>query len=162
MSTDPPIPRVLRLHQTVDKLPLGIGKRVFTEVFKRVAPYFQTIPATVASVEPGRVLVDMRDTRAVHNHLGTIHAIALCNLAELAMGVTAEVTIPVTHRWIPKTMQVEYLAKAKGTVAAEAILDLPSPLGDKQDLPVKIVVHDRAGKAVFSAVIGIYVTKKPT
>jgi hypothetical protein len=48
----------------------------------------------------------------VHNHLHTVHAIASCNAAEMAMGMLMEATVPTTHRWIPKAMTVQYLQKA--------------------------------------------------
>ena len=48
----------------------------------------------------------------MHNHIGTVHAIALCNGLEAAMGALAEATIPSDKRWIPKGMEVAYTAKA--------------------------------------------------
>src|SRR3546814_8551637 len=44
----------------------------------------------------------------------SVHAIALCNAAELAGGMMTEVSIPSGARWIPKGMTVEYLAKEIG------------------------------------------------
>lgn len=158
MSSTESTPRVLRMYRMAERLPLG--RRLFTNVFQRVAPYFQTIPVLVETIEPGRAVVTMRDRRAVRNHLGTVHAIALCNLAELAMGVTAEATIPVTHRWIPRGMEVEYLAKARGTMTATSTLSLPANLDDKVELPVTIAVSDKTGAEVFRAVIRIWVTRK--
>ena len=52
----------------------------------------------------------------MHNHLGTVHAIALCNLAELSAGVMTDAAIPPDMRWIPKGMSVDYLKKAVGTL----------------------------------------------
>src|SRR5262249_43985900 len=104
VMTDPqPLPRLLKIYRVAEKVPLG--RRLFSQFFRRLAPYFRTTPAEVESADPGLVRVTMRDTRAIRNHLGTVHAIAMCNLAELAMGVAAEVTVPVTHRWIPKGMR---------------------------------------------------------
>jgi hypothetical protein len=34
-------------------------------------------------------------------------------MAELAGGTMTEVTVPTSHRWIPKGMTVEYLKKRK-------------------------------------------------
>lgn len=150
--------RMLKAYQTIERLPLG--RQLFSQAFRWAAPYFRTIPANIESAEPGRVVVTMRDRFRVHNHLGTVHAIALCNLAELAMGLTAEVTIPPTHRWIPKGMTVEYTAKARGTMRAETRLELPASLDAKQELPVDITVTDPKGQVVFTAVIRIWVTSK--
>ena len=62
----------------------------------------------------------------MHNHIGTVHAIALCNLAELSAGVMTDATIPASMRWIPKGMTVEYLKKATGTMRGVATPDIPA------------------------------------
>ena len=62
----------------------------------------------------------MQKHRAVLNHLGTVHAIAMCNMAELAGGTMTDATVPKTHRWIPKGMQVEYVKKATTDLVAIA------------------------------------------
>ena len=62
----------------------------------------------------------MTKRRAVTNHIGTVHAIAMCNLAELAAGTMTEISIPPSMRWLPKGMAVEYLKKAESDVEALA------------------------------------------
>lgn len=151
---------VLPLFQRLQAVPGG--KRVFTGIFQRLAPYFRTIPVLVESVEPGCVTASMRHTRGVRNHLGTVHAIALCNLAELVMGVAAEATLPKSHRWIPKGMTVQYLAKARGTMHATASMPLPATLPDGDTLHVDIAVKDDSGQMVFHADIAIWVTRRST
>ncbi len=152
-------PRMLKAFQKAEKLPLGT--KVLSQGFRFAAPYFRTIPATIDDVTTGRVTGHMKHTPWVRNHLGGVHAIALCNLAEMLMGATAESTIPVTHRWIPKRMSVEYLARAGGTMHAVSVLELPAVLEDGMDVPVEVTVTDDAGVVVFTAVIGIWVTAKP-
>ncbi len=61
----------------------------------------------------------------VYNHLHTVHAIASCNAAEIAMGMLMEATVPTSHRWIPKAMNVQYLQKATTGLRAQARLELP-------------------------------------
>src|SRR6185312_12677324 len=63
------------------------------------------------ALAPGRCEIAIRDRRRVHNHIGTVHAIALCNLAELSGGMLTDDSIPDSLRWIPRGMTVEYLAK---------------------------------------------------
>ncbi|MFT4745428.1 MAG: acyl-coenzyme A thioesterase PaaI-like protein [Nitriliruptoraceae bacterium] len=155
-------PRLLAAYQRAEKLPLGT--KILSQGVRFAAPYFRTIPATIDELTTGRVTGRMRHTRWVRNHLGGVHAIALCNLAELLMGANAEATIPVTHRWIPKRMSVEYLARAGGTMHAVSVLDLPADLADRTDgvdIPVEVSVTDDAGVEVFTATIGIWVTPKP-
>jgi acyl-coenzyme A thioesterase PaaI-like protein len=151
-------PRVMRLYRLTQRLPLG--RQLFTRAFQFAAPYFRSIPVQVVSVVPGSAVAVMRDRWRVHNHLGTVHAIALCNLAELTMGLVAEATIPASHRWIPKGMTVDYLAKARGLMTATASLNLPDAL-DAVVIPVGVDVTNPDGKTVFRAEIRIWVTPRP-
>jgi acyl-coenzyme A thioesterase PaaI-like protein len=103
----------------------------------------------------------MRDRRRVHNHIGTVHAIALCNLAELSAGVMAEVTMPAGIRWIPKGMTVEYLSKATGSMHAVAVPEVPVVASDSgYEWPVMVQVTDQAGNAVFRARIMMWVSPR--
>ena len=54
-----------------------------------------------------------------------MHAIASCNAAEIAMGILMEATVPTSHRWIPKSMNVVYPEKATTSLRAQARLDPP-------------------------------------
>ncbi len=77
---------------TTSALPLG--ERVFSFAFAQKAPYFATIHPRFTVIEPNRAELVIRKRRGVHNHLGTVHAIALCNGLEAAMGALAEVDHP--------------------------------------------------------------------
>ena len=89
-------------------------------------------------IEPNHAELVIRDRRGVHNHLGTVHAIALCNGLEAAMGALAEATIPADKRWIPKGMEVAYTAKATGDVTCIAETDPEQWTSDDPDLPVRV------------------------
>lgn len=102
---------VLAFYRRVERWPAG--RWVFSRLICLKAPYFTTIAPRFVALDVGRCEVRIPDRRRVHNHIGTVHAIALCNLAELSAGLMAEVTVPPGMRWIPKGMSVEYLAKAR-------------------------------------------------
>jgi acyl-coenzyme A thioesterase PaaI-like protein len=99
----------------------------------------------------------IKDRRRVHNHIGTVHAIALCNLAELTAGLCTEVTIPASMRWIPKGMTVRYLKKASGIMTATCTVPAATK-GVAQDLLAHVDVRDPAGEIVFDADVAMYVT----
>lgn len=88
------------------------GKWAFSRLVCLKAPFFSSISPRFEALRPGYSEVSIRKRRKVLNHIGTVHAIAMCNMAELAGGTMTDVTIPTTHRWIPKGMTVEYLQKA--------------------------------------------------
>jgi acyl-coenzyme A thioesterase PaaI-like protein len=151
----------LDLPSAYDRLrPVPFGRAVLSRGYRFAAPYFLTIPATLDELGPGRAVASMPARPWTRNHLGTVHAIAQCNLAEFAMGALAEATVPDTHRWIPRGMTIDYLTKASGTLVAEATLALPKDLGDKVELPVEIALTDRKGHEVSHAQIRIWVTAK--
>jgi acyl-coenzyme A thioesterase PaaI-like protein len=154
MAASPLIGAYERLHG------LPLGRRIFSLLYSAAAPYFLTIPARVESVSAGEARAVMAHAPWVRNHLGTVHAIALCNLAEYTMGVVAEATVPRTHRWVPKGMTVEYRALARGTMRATATLALPDPFAAPVELPVAVRVADRDGTEVFTAEIRIWITEK--
>ena len=154
-----PALNLMAAYRTLDRVPF-VGRRAFSVLYQFAAPYFLTIPASIVDVEPGVARATMAETPWIRNHLGTVHAIALCNLAEYTMGAVAEATIPSTHRWVPKGMTVEYKAKARGTMRATATLELPVQLEPRAELPVIITVLDRDDQQVFTAEIRIWVTER--
>lgn len=120
-----------------------IGNAAFSKKICEIVPYFATIDPQFIDLRPGYAEVTMPNTPRVHNHLGTVHAIAMCNLAEIAAGLMADVSIPENCRWIPVGMNVKYLAKAKtdlrGIANGRKINWLNT--GDK-DIPVSITDTD--------------------
>lgn len=137
------------------------GAWLFGCLVCRKAPYFASIAPRIATLRAGHGEATMRHRRAVTNHLGTVHAIALCNLAELIGGLTTDVSIPASMRWIPKGMTVEYLKKAVGTMHATATLAV-QPFASEAGyaLPVDVVIRDPAGDAVFRAQIAMWVSPR--
>jgi len=136
------------------------GKWVFTRLVCWKAPYFGSIRPAFADLRPGFCEVHIKKRRLVLNHIGTVHAIAMCNMAELAGGTMTEVTVPSDYRWIPKGMTVEYIAKAETDLKAVARLDPIPPFAAAAELPVTVTVVDKAGQTVFRAVITMWVSPK--
>jgi acyl-coenzyme A thioesterase PaaI-like protein len=155
------MPSVLDLWKTSTKLPQGA--RVFSLVFARKAPYFATVRPRFTVLEPNRAELVITKRRAVHNHIGTVHAIALCNGLEAAMGALAEATIPADRRWIPKGMEVAYTAKADSDVTCVAETDAAQwtgELGSGYDLPVRVRGVRDDGTTVIEGEIRLWVSPR--
>ena len=70
------------------KLPANpLGNVLFSLGMVAKVPYFGTVLPLVQEMEPGYCKVTAPNWFGVHNHIGTFHAIAACNLAEAAMGM---------------------------------------------------------------------------
>lgn len=148
----------LALFQKMSALPMG--RQLFTKALCFKAPYFKSIKPLMADLRPGKAEVKIRKHRAVLNHLGTVHAIAMCNMAELAGGMMTDVTIPTTHRWIPKGMTVEYLKKASTDLTAHATCDVPKTWPDTGELIARVDVKDAHGTTVSRMEITMWVSAK--
>lgn len=136
------------------------GKWMFSQLVCLKAPYFGSIRPRFVELRPGYCEVRIKKRWAVLNHIGTVHAIAMCNMAEIAGGIMTDVTIPTTHRWIPKGMNVEYLKKAETDLRAVAELT-PIPTFEKAaELPVTINILDTKDQVVCRAVITMWVSPK--
>ena len=135
------------------------GRWLFARTVCRRAPYFATIRPRFVELGPAVCRVSMPKRRSVQNHIGTVHALAMGNLCELAAGMCTEVTIPSTMRWIPRGMTIEYLRKAESGVTAVARLDKSEWLS-AENIGVPVSVTDSAGTDVVRAVITMYVTAR--
>ena len=149
---------VLRLWKLSGRLPRG--DRLFSRAFALRAPYFRSVRPRFTVIEPNHAELVVRDRRRVHNHLGTIHAIALCNGLEAAMGALAEASIPQGRRWIPKGMEVSYVAKANSDVTCVAETDPEAWTGADPDVPVRVRGIRDDGTVVVEGVIRLWVTDK--
>jgi len=137
------------MHQ-FEQIHKAMGAEAFTQQVVTAAPYFSSIDPILTKLEYGYAEVSFKNDKKVHNHIGTIHAIAMCNAAELAAGMATTVSIPEKARWIAKGMTVAYLAKAKTDlkVATEASDVDFSVAGD---IIVPVAAYDDSGTKVFTA-----------
>jgi uncharacterized protein (TIGR00369 family) len=137
------------------------GKTIFSKIICWKAPYFGTIKPTFEEMRPGYARVSMKKRRAVHNHIQTIHAIAMCNLAELGAGTMMEASLSRNMRWLPRGMNVQYLKKAETDIVAECVADAESIAdGSARDVIVKCDIKDSTGNIVCHADITMYVSPK--
>jgi acyl-coenzyme A thioesterase PaaI-like protein len=138
----------------------AFGRWVFARAVCRRAPYFGTIRPLFRELAPGVCRVSLRKRRRVENHIGTVHALAMGNLCELAAGMVTEVSLPSSMRWLPRGMTIEYLRRADSDVTATAHLNKTEWSGAAENVAVPVSVVDTTGTEVVRAVITMYVSPK--
>ena len=139
-----------------------LGARVFSRLVTARAPYFASISPLFRELRAGHCEVLVRNHRAVHNHLGTVNAMAMCSMCELAAGTMLESSLPRGLRWIPRGMTTRYLRKAQTDLIATATLAEPVPADFSGNLLVPVQVHDLNGVVVMEADITMYLSpRKP-
>ncbi len=148
---------LLKLQANLQKWPMG--QQLFSKLVASKAPYFKTVKPYIQKLEANLCQVKIKKRKAIFNHIGTVHAIAVCNALEMAMGAMVEASIPKHLRWLPKGINVNYLAKSETDIVAEAVID-PN---DWQvgDVSVSVRAFDAHGTVVVDGVILLWVSEKP-
>lgn len=139
----------------------AFGRWLFSRIICFKAPYFSSVSPIVETLEKNLCVGSIRQKRSIQNHIGSVHAIALCNLAELCGGLMTDVSIPSGMRWIPKEMKVNYLQKAYGKLVARAVPEQEFYVStDGYEAIVNVSVINAESVEVFSAEIKMWVSKK--
>ena len=150
--------KVLELYDRASRVPV-LGRGAFSLAFGLKAPYFLTIQPTLIELRPNHAAVRIRKWWGVQNHIGTVHVIAVANGLEMAMGALAEASIPPHLRWIPKGMELEYLALADSTITATADTD-PADWTGPGEIAVRVEATRSDGTAVVRGVIRLHVSER--
>jgi len=128
------------------------GRTLFSIFIGQKAPYTSTVGARIQDLSPGYSRWTLRERRKVRNHLKSIHAVALVNLAEVTSGTAMLTALPPGVRSIVTGLTIEYLKKARGTVTAECRCEIPT-FGDSMNYDVHSVVTDESGDVVAKATV---------
>lgn len=142
--------QALQLFEKFKKIPAG--RKLFSLAVCQTAPYFSSIHPTIEELKPNYVRVFVKKRRLVENHLKTVHAIAMCNMAELAGGLMTDASIPKGARWIPAGMTVVYVKKATTDLIAVANGD-SIDWKTEGNIVVPVSITDTQKNVVFTAEI---------
>lgn len=139
---------VLRRWRRLNALPLG--RRLFNRMVGFTVPYAASIRPDILTIEPGLAQARIHDRRFVRNHLRSIHAVALINLAEMTANLAMMSVQPRDGRWIVTGLDTEFVKKARGPVTAECRIG-ELDWSRSQDVTGEVALRDQAGDVVMIA-----------
>jgi acyl-coenzyme A thioesterase PaaI-like protein len=132
--------------------PFPGGEWLFARLFAYTVPYSGSTRPRIRILEPGHAEVEIPDRRANRQHLGSVHAIALMNVAEMASGLAMMAGLPDTVRGIVTSLSMTYHKKARGTIRAVSRVTVPTVTEDR-DFDVTAECVDREGTVVATATV---------
>ena len=147
---------ILERYQQLNQYPGG--NALFGFLVGINAPFFGKIRPKFITLKPAYCETQIKDRWGVRNHLGSINAGALCSMAEMTGGLALDTIVPKTLRWIPRSMSVEYIAKAKGTITA--ISEFDPDIVKEGDVIIPIIIKNKNQQVVFTAQITFYISLK--
>jgi uncharacterized protein (TIGR00369 family) len=128
------------------------GKIIFSRLASEAAPYTATIRARVEDLRRGHAEVSMRDRYRVRNHLQSVHAVALVNLAELTGNLALAYSLPDDARFIVSGISIDYIKKARGKILG--VCDCPVPeTSERKEYEVIVSLRNPAGEEVARATL---------
>ena len=137
-----------KLLSVTKYLPTGARSSILSKAFGKVVPYVGTTGVYYETVEPNQVVVSLNNSKAVQNHIGSIHAVAITLLAETATGFILGLNLPSDRVLLIKSYSVNfYRPIKKGQMAAIASLSDEQRLDilntPKGEMVIPCVIHDR-------------------
>lgn len=144
-SNESPGGRLRALWKRLSRLPGG--RWLFGRILGLMVPYSATISPTVLRLDPGHVVVRMKERRRLRNHLRSVHAVALANLGELTSGLALVGALGPEARGILTGLDVRYTKKARGTLVAETRCEIPT-VTEPTDRSVSAEIRDETGDIV--------------
>jgi acyl-coenzyme A thioesterase PaaI-like protein len=141
---------LLKLWRRLHRLPGGTW--LFSRVLGWRVPYSGSVRPHVRVLEPGHAEIEIPDRRANRQHLGSVHAIALLNVAEQASGLALLTGLPDGIRGIVTQISMQYFKKARGTIRAVSRVATPTVTSDIE-FDVAADCLDRSGDVVARAMV---------
>lgn len=130
--------------------PLPGGRTLFSIALSRYIPYTGTIRPRVHELGPGLAVVSLTERRRVRNHLRSVHAVALVNIAELAGNLAMVYALPADARFIVTGLDITYDKKARGVITATCRTE-PITTNERSEHEAEVVMKDAAGDTVAIA-----------
>lgn len=131
---------------------MPFGKTLFSIMLGRIVPYTGSIGARCEELGPGYARWTLRDRRSVRNHLRSVHAVALVNLAEVSSGSAMLTALGPGIRGIVTGLEISYLKKARGTLVAEGRGTVPEIQG-RTNVDAHAEIKDASGELVAKATV---------
>ncbi len=126
---------------------LPAGPLLFSKGLRFFNPYTGTLGARILEISPGFCKSQLKERRAIQNHVNSIHVAAMFNLAEMTSGIALLTQLPPKARGIPFRVNIDVIKKGRGLITCTSKVE-PITSNEKRDHKVTAMIHNEAGEEV--------------
>lgn len=106
----------------IQRLPRCLHEPLLSRLFCSQVRFAGTAGVRIQKLSDGEVRMSLANHRRARNHIGSVHAAAMALLAESASGCIVGMNLPDHKLPLIKTLKVDYLRRASGSLRAIATL----------------------------------------
>ncbi|PTS84251.1 DUF4442 domain-containing protein [Pseudomonas sp. HMWF032] len=157
--------RLSRIVDRVHRLPITLQGPALSLLFGSQVKFAGTAKVRVHTLTQQQAVMSIANKRKVQNHIKGVHAAAMALLAESATGFLVGMNVPDDKLPLIKSLKVDYLKRATGSLIADARLT-PEQVHaiqtqDKGEVLVAVTVTDEAGiQPIQCEMLWAWVSKK--
>lgn len=142
--------RLAKVVAKTQSLPKFLRMPALNFALRKTVKLVGTAKVEVSQLTHSGSVFKLANRKRVQNHIGTIHAAGMALVAETATGMLVGMNVPDDKVPVIKTMQVNFLKRAKGDLTARAHLtdeQINNILStEKGEVEVAVKVTDEEGK----------------
>lgn len=157
--------RLSRAVATIGKLPTALQSPALSLLFGSQVKFAGTAKVRVHSLTNSRAVLSIANRHKVQNHIQGVHAAAMALLAESATGFLVGMNVPDDKLPLIKSLKVDYLKRATGSLDAVATLTSEQIAAihgeEKGEVLVAVTVTDESGiEPIRCEMLWAWVSKK--
>ncbi|MBD9629828.1 DUF4442 domain-containing protein [Pseudomonas sp. PDM19] len=122
MSNKPKRNRLALAAHLIQRLPSRLHEPLLSRLFCSQVRFAGTAGVRIQRLSNDEVRMSLANHRRARNHIGGLHAAAMALLAESASGCMVGMNLPDHKLPLIKTLKVDYLRRASGSMRAIATL----------------------------------------
>jgi uncharacterized protein (TIGR00369 family) len=150
MDSSPAPNRLARSVARLDVIPSPLRTRARSLILGRVVKFVGTAHLDIEALDDARAVVSVRNRPKVQNHIGSVHAAAMALIAETATGFVVGMNVPDSAVPVIKSMHIDFVRRARGSLRAVAELDDGQRLlirtSERGEVTPRVTVTDEAGE----------------
>lgn len=141
--------RLNKLHTLVKRLnvlPAKLKYKAITWFFGNKVKFVRIANIQIIALQNQTLTCFISNKKKVQNHIGGVHAAAMALLAESATGLITGLHLPDNKLPLLKSMHIDYVKRAKGSLTAIATITHEQieqmKMQDKGEIKIHVVVKD--------------------